>query len=242
MYPIFRKEIQSFLDSPIAYVAIGLFLTGLGLFTWVFPESSVLAYGFAQMDPTFNMAPFVYLILIPAITMRLFSEEKRAGTLELLFTKPVSVWQIVGGKYFASLVLVVLCLLPTLIYYLSIYALGSPVGNIDSAAVAGCYIGLLLLGAVFCSIGIFASAITDSQVTSFLIAVFLCFFLHSGFSSIAGINVWGPLSALVEKLGIAYHYQALSKGLIDSRNVFYLLSLSFGFLAGTRLVLQSRGW
>ena len=242
MRTILQKELQGFLDSPIAYVAIAVFLTGMGLFTWVFPETNVLDYGFAEITPTFTMAPYVYLMLIPAITMRSFAEEKRTGTLELLLTKPITEWDLVLGKFWASVLLVVLSLLPTLVYYLSVYTLGEPKGNIDSAAVAGSYIGLLLLGAVFCAIGLFASALAESQVTAFILAVALCFLLHSGFSSFAGINVWGPLSPIVTKLGIAYHYQALSKGLIDSRNVLYLASLATAFLAATRLTLQSRNW
>lgn len=242
MRTVLRKELQGFLDSPIAYVAIGVFLTGMGLFTWVFPETNVLDYGFAEMGPTFTMAPYVYLVLIPAITMRGFAEERRTGTLELLLTKPLTEWDLVLSKFCAAWLLVGLSLIPTLLYYATVYTLGDPKGNIDSAAVAGSYLGLMLLGGVFCSIGLFASALAESQVTAFILAVALCFLMHSGFSSVAGINVWGPLSPFVSRLGIAYHYQALSKGLIDSRNVLYLLSVSVGFLAATRLTLQSRNW
>lgn len=242
MFAIFRKEVQAFLDSAVAYVAIGLFLTGLGLFTWVFPESNVIDYGFADMGTVFSVAPFVYLFLIPAITMRSFAEERKQGTLELLLTRPISEWSIVLGKFLASWWLVILSLIPTLVYYASLYILGQPQGNIDSASVFGSYIGLALLGGVFCAIGLFASSLTDSQVTAFIIAVFLCFLLHSGFQSVAGINIWGPLSPYVAKVGIAYHYSALSRGLVDSRNVFYLLTLSIIMLSACRLVLQSRKW
>ena len=188
------------------------------------------------------MAPYVYLVLIPAITMRSFAEERRAGTLELLLTKPLTEWDLVLGKFGAVWLLVLLSLIPTLLYYATVYTLGDPQGNLDSAAVAGSYLGLMLLGGVFCAIGLFASSFAESQVTAFILAVALCFLLHSGFSSVAGINVWGKLSPFVNKLGIAYHYTALSKGLIDSRNVIYLLSVATGFLAATRLTLQSRNW
>ena len=242
MLSIFRKEINSFLNSLIAYIVIGLFLTVMGLFTWVFPETNVLDYGFADMQTLFSMAPFVFMFLIPAITMRTFAEEKKDGTIELLLTRPVTDLQIILGKYFSSLLLVVFSLLPTLIYYYSIVELGNPVGNIDSAGVAGSYIGLVLLGAVFTSIGILSSALSVNQIVSFIIAVFLCFIVYSGFQSLASVNVWGKFSNLIDQLGIAYHYNALSKGLIDSRDVLYFVSIIVFMLLSTHLVLDSRKW
>ncbi len=242
MLSIFRKEINSFLNSLIAYIVIGLFLTAMGLFTWVFPETNVLDYGFADMQTLFSMAPFVFMFLIPAITMRTFAEEKKDGTIELLLTRPVTDLQIILGKYFSSLLLVVFSLLPTLIYYYSIVELGNPPGNIDSAGVAGSYIGLVLLGAVFTSIGILSSALSVNQIVSFIIAVFLCFIVYSGFQSLASVNVWGEFSNLINQLGIAYHYNALSKGLIDSRDVLYFVSIIVFMLLSTHLVLDSRKW
>ena len=237
MYAIFRKEIQSFLDSPIAYIAVGVFLVGMGLFTWLFPESSVLDSGLAEMSPTFVMAPYVYLVLVPAITMRSFAEERRQGTLELLLTRPLSEWSIVLGKFLAAWALVALSLVPTLLYVYTLYELGLPKGNLDGAGIAGSYLGLLLLGGVFASIGLLASAITDSQVVAFIAGLAACFMIHAGFSSIAGINVWGKAGLYVEKLGVAYHYAALSRGLIDSRNVFYLVSVIVACLAGCKACL-----
>lgn len=242
MLAILRKEINSFLNSMIAYIVIGVFLVAIGLFTWVFPETSVLEYGYADLQTLFNMAPWVFLFLIPAITMRTFSEEKKGGTLELLLTKSITDLQLILGKYLACLFLALLALVPTLIYYYSIYSLGNPEGNIDSAAVAGSYFGLIFLAAIFTAIGIFASAITENQIISFIVAVFLCFLIFTGFDYIASINAWGILSYVISSLGISFHYDALSKGLIDSRNILYFLSVIALLILGTKLVLESRKW
>ena len=242
MLKILSKEISSYLNSLIAYIVISVFLTGIGLFMWIFPDTNVLDYGFADMSTLFTFAPYVFLFLIPAITMRLFAEEKKSGTMELLFTRPLTDMQIILGKYFAGLLIVVLALLPTLIYYYTIYQLGQVPGNIDTAGVAGSYIGLLLLAAAFTAIGVFSSSLTVNQIVAFIIAVFLCFFFYIGFGSIAEIDVWGNASVVLEQLGILYHYNAMSKGLIDARNVVYLVSLTVLMLLFTQLVIGSRKW
>jgi len=242
MFAILQKEINNFLNSMIAYVVIGVFLLAIGLFMWVFPETSVLEYGYADMQTLFNMAPWVFLFLIPAITMRSFSEEKKAGTMELLLTKPITDLQLIMGKYLACFLLALLALVPTLLYYYSVYALGNPVGNIDSAAVTGSYIGLVFLAAIFTAIGIFASAITENQIVSFILAVFLSFLIYAGFDYIASVNVWESVSYFISYLGIAFHYNALSKGLIDSRDILYFLSVIALMVLGTKLVLESRKW
>ena len=242
MFAIFQKEFSSFFSNLVGYLVIMIFLVGVGLFMWVFPETDVLNYGFATLETLFSFTPFVYLFLIPAITMRTFAEEKKAGTLELLFTKPLTDWQIIMGKYLASWAVVLLSLLPTLLYYYSIYQLGNPQGNLDTAAVIGSYMGLLLLGGVFTAIGIFASVLTDSQIVAFILSVFLCFVLYTGLSSIAAINVWAEYSYWIGQLGIDYHYNALGKGLIDSRNLVYFCSLIVTFLYLTHLWLGSRKW
>ncbi|UII23348.1 gliding motility-associated ABC transporter permease subunit GldF [Fulvivirga ligni] len=242
MIQIFVKEFNSFLNSLIAYIVIAVFLTGIGLLMWVFPDTSVLEYGYADMETLFVLGPYVFMFLIPAITMRMFAEEKRGGTIELLLTKPLTDWQIIFGKYLSGLVLVIFAIVPTIIYYWSVYQLGSPVGNIDTAGVMGSYVGLVLLGAVFTAIGIFSSVISTNQIVSFIVAVFFCFIVYSGFGSIASINNWGAFSALIEQLGILYHYDALSKGLIDSRDVIYFLSVISVVLLATKLVLSSRKW
>lgn len=219
-----------------------IFLTGMGLFIWVFPDTNVLESGFADLSTLFYLAPYVYMFLIPAVTMRTFAEEKKAGTMELLLTRPLTDWEIILGKYFASFLLILFTLLPTLVYYFSIYNLGNPVGNVDSAGVFGSYIGLALLGAVFTAIGIFASSISDNQITSFIVAAFLSFILYAGFSSLTSINAWGDFAYIINQLGIDYHYNALSRGLIDSRNVIYFLSMIILMLMATKLVLSSRKW
>lgn len=242
MLQVLSKEINSFLNSLIAYIVISVFLTGIGLLMWVFPETSVLEYGYANMETLFALGPYVFMFLIPAITMRLFAEEKRAGTLELLLTKPLTDWQIIFGKYLSGVVLVIFALIPTLIYYYSIYQLGSPTGNIDTAGVMGSYVGLVLLGCVFTAIGIFASVISTNQIVSFIIAVFLCFILYAGLESAAAIDVWGKFSLFLEQLGLAYHYRTMSKGLLDTRNMIHFFSWIAVMLMFTKLLLVSRRW
>lgn len=242
MIQILKKEINSFLNSLIAYIVIIVFLTGIGLLMWVFPETNVLDYGYASMSTLFNLSPYVLMFLIPAITMRTFAEEKKTGTIELLLTKPVTDLQIILGKYLGCLLIVLFALIPTLIYYFSIYYLGNPVGNIDTAGVAGSFTGLFLLGAVFCSIGILASSFTENQIIAFIIAAFLCFIFFSGFTSMASLITSGTLANQVEQLGILYHYNSMSKGLIDSRNLVYFFSIIVTMLLGTHLIMASRKW
>ena len=241
MLTILQKEFNTFLNSPIAYVVLGVFLVATGLVVWVFPDSSVLEYGYADLQTLFTLAPWIFLFLIPALTMRSFAEEKKAGTIELLLTRPLTDGQIIGGKYLACFLLALLALVPTLLYYVSVYQLGAPVGNIDSAATAGSYIGLALLAAVFAGIGILASALTRDQIIAFLGAVVGCFVVYAGFDSLASV-LDGSAAYYVGQLGIAAHYRDLSKGLIDSRDVVYFFSVIAGALGATRLVLQSRNW
>jgi ABC-2 type transport system permease protein len=242
MIQILTKEFNSFLNSLIAYVVMGVFLTSIGLLTWVFPDTSVLDYGYADMYTFFSVSPYVFLFLVPAITMRSFAEEKKTGTIELLLTKPLTDWDIILGKYLASFYLVLISILPTVLYYFSIAALGNPVGNIDSSAVVGSYIGLILLAAVFCSIGIFSSAITANQIISFIVSAFLCYLFFAGFESIALLDLWGGSALLIKQFGIVYHYDSLSRGVIDSRDVFYFLSIVSIMLLLTRTTLSSRAW
>ncbi|WP_439883417.1 gliding motility-associated ABC transporter permease subunit GldF [Pontibacter sp. MBLB2868] len=242
MLAILKKEFNGFLNSLIAYIVIAVFLVAIGMFMWVFPESSVLEYGFADMQTLFNMAPWVFLFLIPAITMRTFAEEKREGTIELLLTKPIADLELILGKYFAALLLALFALLPSLLYYYSVYELGNPQGNVDSAAVVGSYLGLIFLAGVFAAIGVFASSISSNQIISFVVAVFMCFIIYTGFDSIASIPVWGSYNYLISQLGISYHYAAISKGLIDSRDVLYFISVIAIMILATKLVLRSRKW
>lgn len=242
MISVLRKEISSFFNSLVGYLVIIVFLTVTGLFTWVFPQTSIAEYGFADLSPLFNLSPYVLMFLIPAITMRTFAEEKRTGTMELLLTRPLTDMQIILGKYWASLLLVIFALLPTLIYYYTVWSLGDPVGNVDSAAVAGSYAGLLLLSAVFTAFGVFASSLTENQIAAFITAVLLCYIMYEGLTSLASVNVWADYAYVLTRFGADMHYRALSKGLIDTRNVIYMLSLTTVTLFATKLVLGSRKW
>ncbi|MFN8355692.1 MAG: gliding motility-associated ABC transporter permease subunit GldF [Spirosomataceae bacterium] len=240
MFSIFRKEINSFLNSLIGYLVIAVFLTTSGLIFWIFPDTSVLDYGFAEMGTFFSLTPYIFMFLLPAVTMRLFAEERKGGTMELLFTKPITDWQIIGGKYLAACFLVVLAVIPTLLYYVTLYKIGNPQGNIDSAGVFGSYIGLLLLGAVFAAIGVFTSSLTDNQIVAFLIGVFGCFLLYVGIGSLAGLSIWGEGGYWIQQFGLDYHYNALGRGLIDSRNVMYFVSFIALFLWLTKWKLERK--
>ncbi len=240
MIHVFKKEFNGFLHSLIAYLVIGIFLTAMGLLIWVFPETSVLDYGYSDLDTLFSMAPYVFIFLIPAITMKSFAEERKLGTLELLLTKPLTDWDIVLGKFFAAFALVVVALLPTLIYYFSIVKLGNPVGNIDTAAVVGSYVGLLFLAAIFCAIGIFTSTLSNNQIVAFLLAAFFSFLMYTGFDSLSSFA--GSQALLVKQFGILYHYESLGKGLIDTRDIIYSLSTAGLLLLFTKVVLGSRLW
>lgn len=219
----------------MAYVTIGVFLLVLGLFLWVFPDSSILDYGYAGLDSLFNTAPYLFMFLIPAITMRSLAEERKEGTFELLITRPLTDLQIVLGKYFAAVLLVLFALIPTLVYYYSVSVLGTPQGNIDSGAVIGSYIGLFLLGASFAAIGLFASAITKNQIIAFTIAVFICFFFYSGFDSLSGLL--SLQSTGIQSLGINDHYQSVSRGVLDTRDLGYFVVLAALFIWLTVVVL-----
>ncbi len=230
MITLLKKEISSFLSSLIGYIVITVFLLINGLFLWVFQgDFNIFDFGYANLDGLFMVAPFVFLFLIPAITMRLFAEEKRTGTMELILTKPLTEFEIVMAKYLSGLILVIFSLLPTLVYFFSIYQLGLPKGNIDLGGMWGSYIGLLFLGASFVAIGMFASAITDNQIVSFIIAVFLCGFLYVGFDFIYSFSLFGKIDLLIKSLGINDHYQSMSRGVLDTRDMIYFLGRNFLF-------------
>lgn len=243
MLSLLKKEINSFLHSLIGYIAMIVFLLNLGLFLWVLhTDSNILDNGFASIDPLFVIAPWVFLFLIPAITMRSFADEKKTGTIELLLTRPLTDLQIILAKFYAGIILVALSLLPTLFYYYTVKTLGNPVGNIDTGSMWGSYIGLLFLGGAFVSIGIFASAISDNQVTAFIMAMFLCFICYTGFEFISSLDLFGKVDSLILSLGINEHYISISRGVVDTRDLLYFLSLITVFILSTRTVLESRKW
>lgn len=241
MLAVFNKEIKQFFSSLVGYIAIGTFLVLSALFTFVFPSTSVLDSGFATLDTFFSNAPLFYLFLIPAITMRLFAEEYNKGTIELLLTKPLSSNQIIGGKFLAASAIVLFALLPTLVYYFSIKNIAFPIGNVDTGGIIGSYFGLFLLGIAFVSIGTFSSALTNNQIISFLVAVLLSFLCYMGFNFIAQLPVFtGNLDYFIEHLGMNVHYLSMSRGVIDTRDLIYFISITLSFLLFTKLVLNQK--
>ncbi|WGK64092.1 gliding motility-associated ABC transporter substrate-binding protein GldG [Croceiramulus getboli] len=239
MIAILKKEINSFFSSPIAYLVIGIFLVVCGLFLWVFEgQFNIFDFGFADLSPFFLLAPWVFIFLIPAVTMRSFSEERKTGTLELLLVKPLSAMQLVMGKYLGALVLLVLTLLPTLLYVWAISSLGNPEGNYDSGVLLGSYLGLLLLAASYTAIGIFASTLTHNPLIAFILAVFLCFLLYFGLEGLANYNVLGAQDYLLSQLGMQSHYESVSRGVLALKDVLYFLSLILFFLCWTAVRLN----
>lgn len=243
MLAIYKKEISAFFSSLTGYIVIGTFLVLTGLVIWFWPDQSVIDFGFSSLDQLFFYAPMIFLLLIPAITMRSFSEEKQTGTIELLATKPVSDWAIILGKYAASMTLVALALAPTLVYFFSIWRLGSPVGNLDTGGIAGSYIGLFFLAGVFAAVGILASSLTSNPIVSFVLAVLFCLFLHWGFDVVSSLPIfYGKTDDVVQMLGIANHYNSVSRGVLDTRDLIYFLSAIGLFLAATAMSLDRRNW
>jgi ABC-2 type transport system permease protein len=243
MYSLYRKEIKAYLSSLIGYIFIGVFLIIAGLFIWVFPNiNNILYANVASLQGLFTTSQFLFLFLVPAITMRTFAEEKRSGTLELILTKPFTDTQIIAAKFLASLTLLVIALLPTLLYVISVYNLGNPPGNIDLGSTWGSYLGLIFLGATFISVGIFASSITSNQIVAFVVAAPLCFILYFGFEFIYQFEILGRMGFFIKTLGIDYHYNSISRGVIDTRDLIYFASVMLIFLIATRITLISRKW
>lgn len=236
MFAILKKEINTFFASPIGYLVIALFLILNGLFVWLFNgDFNILESGFADMTPFFLLAPWIFIFLVPAVTMRSFADEKKQGTLELLVTKPISYLQIVLGKYFGALLLIVLALLPTLIYISAIDSLKLNGNILDYGSIIGSYLGLLFLAAAYAAIGLFASTLSDNQIVAFLIAVFLCFFFYFGFEGLSNI------SALpIEQFGMEAHYKSISRGVLDTRDLLYFVSISVLFIALTQFNIQKK--
>jgi ABC-2 type transport system permease protein len=244
VYALFKKEISNFFSSLAGSIVILVFLVATGLILWVFPgsEINILENGYASLDGFFSIGPWLFLFLIPAVTMRMFAEEQKSGTIELLLSKPLTDLQIVVAKYAASVALVIAALIPTLVYFISIYYLASPAGNIDIAGIMGSYIGLIFLCSGFTAIGIFSSVLTANQVLSFVIAVILCFFFYSGFEFLSTIVNQTKISNILSYIGISNHYESLSRGVIDTRDLIYLLTLTLLFLYCSRFILEKRKW
>ncbi|MFY0252637.1 gliding motility-associated ABC transporter permease subunit GldF [Chitinophaga sp. 30R24] len=243
MLAIFKKEINQFFSSVTGYVAIILFLLANGLLLFVFPETSLLDTGYANLDPLFNLAPLIYLLLIPAITMRSFADEFKTGTMELLSTKPLTGWQIVLGKFWASMLIVAISLLPTLVYYFAVRYLSVDAQQIDNGSIIGSYIGLLMLGATFTATGIWSSSLTNNAMISLLISLFTCFILYNGFDALSKIPAFtGSADYYLQMAGIKFHYTSISRGVIDSRDMIYFISIIGLMLYLTKLSLHRKLW
>ncbi len=243
MFAIFTKELKDFFSSLTGYISAIVFLLIIGLIMWVIPgDLNVLDSGYATLDSLFSIAPWVFLFLFPAVTMRTFSEEKRSGTIELILTRPISDTQMVLGKFFASVVLVLIILIPALLFYLSVYLLGNPVGNIDTGGTWGSFIGLFFLASAYAAMGIFISSLTDNQIVSFILSMLLCFLLYTGLESLALLDAFSGIKYFLVSLSISEHYSSMSRGVIDTRDVVYFVALSALFLIFTRTKLESRKW
>ncbi len=241
MRAIYLKELRQFFSSLTGYLAILVFLLSLGLFLWIFPDTSLLEYGYASLEPFFSIAPNILLFLVPAITMRSFSEEYQTGTIEILLTKPLSNTAILLGKYLAAVTLLFFSLLPTLTYVYSLWQLGNPAGNLDTGGTAGSYIGLMLLACVFAAIGIFTSSLTPNPIVAYLSGVFLCFFGFMAFDYLSRLNLFfGKWDYVVEQIGMQAHYLSMGRGVIDTRDLVYFFSLIALFLQLTSLNIRRR--
>lgn len=235
MFTLIKREINSFFSSAIGYLVIAVFLVINGLFLWVFSGNyNILNSGFADLSPYFELAPWVLLFLIPAVCMRAFSDEMKMGTMELLLTKPISLKQIVLGKYFGAVILILIALLPTILYVFTISELGNPAGNFDVGSTIGSYIGLLFLVLAYTSIGIFSSTLSQNQIVAFIIAVFLCFALYYGFEGFTSS------SFDISSLGMKAHFDSVARGVLDTRDLIYFLSITAFFIALTVLKLKKQ--
>ena len=243
MLALFRKEINVFFSTLTGYIVITVFLVANSLFMWIFPgELNVLDNGYASIDTLFIIAPWVFLFLVPAVTMRSFADEKKSGTMELLFTRPLSDLQIILAKFFAGLILVLFALIPCLVYFFSVYLLGNPAGNIDTGGTWGSFIGLFFLAAIYVSIGVFSSSLTDNQVIAFIVAVLISFILYIGFDYISSIAIFRSMDQFILTMGINEHYTSMSRGVLDSRDIVYYILVISLFVLLTKIVIQSRKW
>lgn len=238
MKSILLKEIKSFFGSPIGWLVIAVFLLLNGLFLWVFEgEYNILNSGFADLTPFFTIAPWILIFLIPAVTMRSFADEKKQGTLELLVTKPLSVWQIVNGKFFGSFLLIVIAIIPTLIYVFVVSNYVMAPSHIDLGSIIGSYFGLLFLIASYTAIGIFTSSLSDNQIVAFILSVFLCFLFYFGFEGLSGVVK--TAEDFIAALGMESHFRSMGRGVLDTRDILYFISLSVLFLSLTVYKLKS---
>lgn len=239
MYTLIKKEISGFFNSLAGYIVIIVFTTTTGLFLWLIPnETNIINNGYADMTSFFNIAPQMFLFLIPAICMRLFSEEKKNKTLELLLSRPIPTLKIVFSKYLSALIIVAIAIIPSILYYYSIYQLASPIGNIDTGAIIGSYIGLIFLSSIFVSVSLYASSLSENQIISFILATTLCFIFFSGIEYISTIPILSNFENSILYLAISTHYEPMTKGIIDTRDFLWFLCITLIFIHITKRKIQ----
>jgi ABC-2 type transport system permease protein len=243
MLSLFYKEIAGFFSNITGYLVIIVFLAINSLMLWVIPsEYNIPDTGYATLSSFFEISPWIFLFLVSAVTMRMFAEEKKQGTLELLITRPLSEIQLILAKYFAALVLVLISLIPSIIYYFSIYHLGNPPGNIDRGGTMGSYLGLFFLSSIYVAIGLFSSSITDNQIVAFILSVIISLAMYMGFDILSSFSIFAGHENIIAYVGINEHYQSISRGIIDTRDIIYFITAALFFILLTRLVLESRKW
>lgn len=239
IYIILKKEVALYFNSLIAYIVMAVYLVAAWLFYWVF-GGNILETGEAQMDTFFAMSPYLFLFIVPAIAMRVFSEEFKTGTIEFLATKPITDWQIILGKYFACAILIAVTLLPSVVYYVTVYYLAVPVGGLDNGGILGAYMGLFGVGCVFAAIGVFCSALTENQIVAFLSGCFVSGLLYTSFDFLSELQLFGAYNDAVLQLGMQEHYRSISRGVVDTRDVVYYLSIIVYFLFLSKVALAAR--
>jgi len=241
MITLYKKEISIFFSTIIGYLIIGLFLLISSLILWHdISEINILDNAYASMYSLFSIAPLIFLLFIPSVSMRVFSEEFNTGTIETLITKPISSFEIVTAKFFAVLSLVIIAILPTITYVISIYFLGETTGNLDLAAVVGSYIGLLLLSSIFASISVYASSLSSNQIVAFILAIIMSSFFFFGFDILSQLPYLQIVDLTLQKIGISYHYNMMSKGLLKVSDLVYFMSVSLLFIKLTEVVIKNK--
>ncbi|MCB9071385.1 MAG: gliding motility-associated ABC transporter permease subunit GldF [Prevotellaceae bacterium] len=241
MWNLLKKEFRSFFNTPVGYIILIIFFVGAGLFLWVFPgEYNVLNSGYANIDGLFVLAPWLFLFLCPAVTMRLIAEEKQQGTIELLLTRPISTFSLVVGKFLSAWLIMLVALIPSIIWYVTVYILAEPMGNVDSGAFWGSFIGLIFLASVYGSIGLFGSSITRNQLTAFVVSAVICFTMFYGFELMGSLFTNGNTSLYLKNIGIHAHYQSMSRGVLDSRDMIYMIIITVLFLLGAKTALTRK--
>ena len=241
IWNLLKKEFRSFFNTPVGYIILAIFCVGTGLFLWVFPgEYNVLDSGYATIDGLFVLAPWLFLFLSPAVTMHLIAEEKQQGTIELLLTRPISTFSLVVGKFLSAWLIMLVALIPSIIWYATVYILAEPMGNVDSGAFWGSFIGLIFLASVYGSIGLFGSSITRNQITAFVISAVICFTMFYGFELIGSLFTNGNTSLYLKNIGIHAHYQSMSRGVLDSRDMLYMIIITVLFLLGAKTALTRK--